>query len=137
MVVRGRSKNAPTGLIVALIFVCRRGLSPHALPNAMSPKAFPSGEGGRHEAKRSWLTDEERIDIKLTFSPHPPQAVPLTFATQTQQSLATRVPAGEGFFKLSSCNLVLLSLLVGATSGRPRAFKERPYGFDCCLNTRL
>ena len=26
---------APTGLIVALIFVCRKGLSPHALPNAM------------------------------------------------------------------------------------------------------
>ena len=24
------------------------------------PLAFPSGEGGRHGAKRSWLTDEEK-----------------------------------------------------------------------------
>ena len=67
--------HAPTGFIIALIFVCRRDFSPPALPNVMSPKAFPSGEGGRHGAKRSWLTDEENIDIKLTFSPHPPQAV--------------------------------------------------------------
>ena len=70
MVARGRSKNAPTGLIVVLKFVCRGGVSPPdflgpprtstptdlivflkfvcrggyyppALPNAMSPKAFP------------------------------------------------------------------------------------------------
>ena len=32
---------APTGLIVVLKFVCRGELAPHALPNAMSPKAFP------------------------------------------------------------------------------------------------
>ena len=40
-VARGRSKNAPTDLIVVLIFVCKRGFSPPALFNAMSQKAFP------------------------------------------------------------------------------------------------
>ena len=53
-------ESAPTGLNVVLIFVCRKGLASHALPDAMIPKAFPSGEGGRHGAKRSWLTDEEK-----------------------------------------------------------------------------
>ena len=53
-------ESAPTDLMVVLKFFCRKGLAPLALPNAMIPKAFPSGEGGRHGAKRSWLTDEEK-----------------------------------------------------------------------------
>ena len=34
-------------------------------------------------------------------TPHPPQAVPSTFAKQTRQSLATCSPTGEGFCKPS------------------------------------
>ena len=34
-------ESAPTDLMVVLKFVCRGELAPHALPNAMSPKAFP------------------------------------------------------------------------------------------------
>ena len=38
---RADMESAPTDLIVVLIFFCRKGLAPHALPNAMIPKAFP------------------------------------------------------------------------------------------------
>ena len=31
----------------------------------------------------------------------------------------------------------LIFLIVGATIGRPRAFEERPYGFNDCLKIRL
>ena len=51
---------ALTDLMVVLKFVCRGGYYPPALPNAILSKAFPSGEGGRHGAKRSWMTDEEK-----------------------------------------------------------------------------
>ena len=38
---RADMESAPTGLMVVLKFVCRKGLAPHALPNAILPKAFP------------------------------------------------------------------------------------------------
>ena len=58
---KGRIWNPPLRVWwLDQFIVGRGGLAPPAFPNAMISKAFPSGEGGRHGAKRSWLTDEEK-----------------------------------------------------------------------------
>ena len=56
------------------------------------------------------------------------------FLCENAISLYTR----EAFVWFSPYYLVLPLLIVGDdVLGVPRAFKERPYGFDCCLNIRL
>ena len=60
--------------------------------------------------------------------------IPPSFSCENATSLYTRA----ALIWFSPYYLVSSFLIVGTdVLGGPRAFKERPYGFACCLNIRL
>ena len=116
--------STPTGLIVALIFACRGGVSP---PDFLGLSWAPTPTD---------LCDILYFDCRGDHNVFEENLRLAKWSSVIYKGIILFKKDRRGRRSLQICAIFVI-LIVGATIGRPRTCNARPYGFNGCPKIRL